>query len=182
MNLMFFPWMQFFARMVFPRLISWIWLLNGYIVHVINPEHGATCCSIKSEKRSNAKTKIHSNPMEDPGLTNGDDVTSNAKLSRFCACLKKFEDNHVDKADTGGKTRAGERVVAKWQPVRNPVSKTLNRSRTVPSSSSSQSPRNLTANCSTLDSFGTEEAGSDGFEKGQHTRLSSMARRYKPEL
>ena len=46
-----------------------------------------------------------------------------------------------------------ERVVAKWRPSRNLISMTPNRSPTVPCSSSSQSPRNLTANCLTLGSL-----------------------------
>ena len=43
----------------------------------------------------------------------------------------------------------------KSRPARNLVSVTVNWSPTVPSLSSSQSPGKLTANCSTLDSFGT---------------------------
>ena len=56
--------------------------------------------------------------------------------------------SHVEKADTGRKTRMS-------RPARNLFSMTINRSPTVPSSSSSQSFGNLTANCSTLDSSGT---------------------------
>ena len=45
------------------------------------------------KKSSNAKTKKHSNPLEDPGLTNLDSFTSNAKLSRFDALLYIFGDH-----------------------------------------------------------------------------------------
>ena len=49
-----------------------------------------------------------------------------------------------------------ERVVAKSKPVRNLVSKTINRS-PVLSSSTSQSPGKLAAKCSSLDFIGTEK-------------------------
>ena len=39
------------------------------------------------------KTKKHSHQLEDPGLTNLDSFTSNAKLSRFDALLYFFEDH-----------------------------------------------------------------------------------------
>ena len=42
------------------------------------------------KRRSNAKTKKHSNPLEDPGLTNLDSFTSNAKISRNDALLYIF--------------------------------------------------------------------------------------------
>ena len=54
-----------------------------------------------------------------------------------------------------GKQGGEERVVAKSRLARNPVSRTLNRFTTVPSSNSSQSLGNLTVNCSTLDSLST---------------------------
>ena len=50
----------------------------------------------QSEKRSNAKTKKHSNPLEDPRLANFDFVTSNAKLSRLGALLFIFEDTEAE--------------------------------------------------------------------------------------
>ena len=57
-----------------------------------------------------------------------------------------------------------ERVVAKSRLARNLISMNLNRSPTVPSSSSSHSLGNSTANCSTLDSLEYRETCRDGFE------------------
>ena len=50
-----------------------------------------------------------------------------------------------------------ERVVTKSKPARNPVSKTLNRFPTVLSSSTSQTPGNITAKSSICDSVGMEK-------------------------
>ena len=67
----------------------------------------------------------------------------------------------IEEGKQGGKD---ERVVAKARLARNLVSMSINRSPTVPSSSSSQSLENLKANCSTLDSLTTWETWRDGFE------------------
>ena len=75
-----------------------------------------------------------------------------------------------------------ERGVAKSKPARNLVTKTLSRFQTALSSSLSQSPGNLTANCTNFGFIRYGEARSDGFEQGQRTRLSSVACRCKPEL
>ena len=48
---------------------------------------GNLCRDAQSGKRSNAKTKKHSHPLDDPRLTNVEYVISNAKLSRVGALL-----------------------------------------------------------------------------------------------
>ena len=75
-----------------------------------------------------------------------------------------------------------ERVVAKSKPARNLVSKTLNRSPTAPSSISSQSPGEPYSKLFNFGFIWYGEAPCDGFEQGQRIRLSSVARRCKPEL
>ena len=71
-----------------------------------------------------------------------------SEMMIFVPCQKK--------ADAGWKTsRRRMALVAKSRPARNLVSLNLNRSFTVPSSSSSQRPGNLTANCSTWGSLST---------------------------
>ena len=85
----------------------------------------------------------------------------------------------IQEGKQGGKD---ERVVAKSRPAPNLVSVNVNRSPTVPSSSSSQRPQNLTANCSTLDSLTTWETKRDGFEWEQRIRLSSAVHRHWPEF
>ena len=63
--------------------------------------------------------------------------------------LRATSKTEIQEGKQGGEE---ERVVAKSRPARNPVSTTLNRSATVSSSSSSERPGDLAANCSTLDS------------------------------
>ena len=73
-----------------------LWDLVSEILHSsLNQPTGRVnlCRNEQSEKRSNAKTEKHSKPLEDPGLTNLDSFTSNAKLSRFDALLYIFEDH-----------------------------------------------------------------------------------------
>ena len=67
-----------------------LWELVSEVLHSsLNQPTGRVnlCRDEQSEKRSNARTKKHPNPLEDPGLTNLDSFTSNEKLSRFDALL-----------------------------------------------------------------------------------------------
>ena len=75
-----------------------------------------------------------------------------------------------------------EREFAKSRPARNLVSMTLNRSPTVPSSSSSHSPRNLTENCSTLDSLRTSKLVAMDSNKNNASSSLVVAPRFYPEL
>ena len=95
LNLRLFPEMQVFAWTVLPLLISGICVLNYYFLLRINPEHGATCYAINTERHSNEKTMKQSNTSEDLGWKNVDCVNSNAKLFRFHALLPIFEDNEA---------------------------------------------------------------------------------------
>ena len=73
---------------------------------------------------------------------------------------KKPTCRHVEEADTRRKRKQGEeeeRMVGKSRFARNLVSKTLHRSPTMPSSSSSQSPGNHTAKCSFWDSLSSRK-------------------------
>ena len=72
------------------------WDLVVEVLHSSLNQHRARenlCRDEQPEKRSNAKTKKHSNHLEDPRWTNVDYATSNAKLSHLSCLLHTFEDN-----------------------------------------------------------------------------------------
>ena len=77
-----------------PALDLWDLVIEVLHSSSIQPrERGNLLRDEHSEKRSYARTKKHSNPLEDLGWTHVDYVTSNAKLSRFDAFLYLSEDN-----------------------------------------------------------------------------------------
>ena len=67
-------------------------LICGIILQ-FNPEHGATCCVINTQKHSNERTKKESDTSKDLGWTDVDYVTSSAKtFSLRCFGLNILED------------------------------------------------------------------------------------------
>ena len=75
-----------------------LWDLVSEVLHSsLNQPTGRVnlCRNEQSEKNAptQKKTEKHSNPLEDPGFTNLDSFTSNAKLSCFDALLYIFEDH-----------------------------------------------------------------------------------------
>ena len=84
LNLRLFLRMQVFAWMEDPLLISGTWSMKCYILLLLNPEHwGNLCRDTQSENRSDARTKKHSNPLEDLRWTTVDSLQT--QNSRFYA-------------------------------------------------------------------------------------------------